>query len=253
MERPSNTFQIAEDLHVPVRVDSNWAHLRASLRWSGRADFRGLGIVAKAGPADCWVQDFVAAVRSEAVAIPGPVLVGLEVEVADSVGNLALPSAVEGVDYLLVSDQVIPTPLGILGPLELREEQEGATSVMEVLQTIPTVLIGVMRRHPGIVLARPFSILSRIGIPESWLSRQAVEALASCATASGCAVELNERWRASLPAALDVSLREGVSIVCGCEAQHASGVGRYDYARHVLTRTTRHSWLKTEFPVRPAT
>lgn len=231
----SSAVRFAEDMHVPVPVEAGWGYLRQAVAESGGRGLRRLGVVAQAGRNDLWVPDFVRAAQDAALEHGIEVLTALEVEMTDVEGGLSLPRGHVLADYLFVSDVVLPTQFGGLGPLEIREKLcEGEMSALHLLRTVPEVLVKVMHRHPGVVFTRPFSLLQRVGVREAWLGTETLMRLSRVARATHSAFELNERWQSPSPEAVRVFESLGVRILIGTESHDLSGIGRYDYVLRAL-------------------
>lgn len=233
----SSPVRFAEDMHVPVPVEAGWGYMREAVAAARRRGLRRIGVVAEGGRDDLWVRDFVRAAKGAAVEHDLEVLTALEVQMMDVEGGLSLPPGHLEVDYLLVSDAVLPTRSGGLGPLAIREKLcEGEMSASHLLRRLPELLVKVMHRYPGVVFTRPFSLLQRVGVRETWLGTEALRRLSRVARATRCGFELNERWQCPGPEALRIFQSLRVRILIGTEAHDVSGIGRYDYVPRALPR-----------------
>jgi putative hydrolase len=220
-----------EDMHVPVPREDPERLIANVVPWALRRGVNRLGFVAAAGAGDTWIADFITAVRTAGAPPELDLLAGVEVEILDREGRLDLPIGLEGADFLLVSDDVLPTSVGRLDAFGLKEKlQGGEISALQLLREIVEIYTTVMKRYPGLVLARPFSMLRRLGIQEHWISEDTLRGLARIAQTTGCAIEVSERWRCPDPVTMRIFVEEDVPLLFATETRLASGVGRYDWA-----------------------
>lgn len=175
-----------------------------------------------------WVPEYVSAVRALAVPAGLTVLTGVEAKILTAAGDLDIPVLPAGIDRILIADHQFPGVDAPLGPTAVRERIADGWAPDDVLDQLVGALIDAMRRHPGNQLAHCFSILPKIGLSESLLGAERVEAWARAAVASDTLVEVNEKWGCPEPATLRALRAAGATVVASTDSHVASDVGRYD-------------------------
>jgi putative hydrolase len=188
-----------------------------------------------------WVPEMVRAVDAlrDAAALTAPMVeirCGVEAKVLDQTGRLDLPGAMDGVDVILIADHRFPGPDGPLDPaLVARWLRDRSVEPRSVIELLMRALIEAVRRSPlPSVVAHPLSILPKLGleatlVPPDWLA-----ALAARCRESGAAIEVNEKWACPSPDAVRLIHAQGVRLVAGSDAHHASAIGRWVSVRAAL-------------------
>ena len=122
------------------------------------------------------------------------------------------------------------------GPFELRMSERllarnGAPVSLggRALDILVTATVRAMGRVPRAQLAHLFSLLPGIGLHESALSDDHLDAIASAAVRTGTTVEVNERWRCPGPRFVLAFACAGVTMVGATDSSEASTVGRYSW------------------------
>ena len=175
-----------------------------------------------------WVPEFLAAVDALEVPEGLTVLTGVEAKILDATGALDIPPRLPRVDRILMADHQFPGTDGPWSPTATVERLARGLSTDDALDLLVEGLIGAMRRHPGNQLAHCFSILPKVGLEESQLGRERLDAWASTAAATDTLVEVNEKWACPGPAAIGAARTAGVRLVASTDSHVASDVGRYD-------------------------
>lgn len=226
-----------EDMRVPLERTSDLARLDATI-WRAREE--GLAAVTfvipdrEAGP---WLPAVLAGARRSRSARPPRILVSVEARVVGADGRLSLEAPPPGTDRLYVTLRALPDGGASRTPMELREEfEEGRTSALDIVRRTVDVLRAAVRSNPGVVLSRPFALLAAVGIPEDWVGRSALEALAEDAAGSGAALQVDEWERTPRADAVEAFARAGVPLLWGTGTRDAEGVGVYDYVRRLVSR-----------------
>lgn len=182
-----------------------------------------------------WVPEYLSAVRGLAVPAGLTVLTGVEAKILTAAGDLDIPALPEGIDRILIADHQFPGVDGPLGPTAVRERIAEGWAPDDVLDQLVNALIDAMRRHPGNQLAHCFSILPKIGLSESLLGAERIEAWARSAAASDTLVEVNEKWACPEPDTLRALRSAGATIVASTDSHVASDVGRYARVADLLS------------------
>lgn len=174
-----------------------------------------------------WVPEYLEAVRALEVPEGLTVLTGVEAKILTAAGDLDIPALPGGIDRILIADHQFPGIDGPLGPTAVRERIADGWAKTDVLDQLVAALISSMQRYPGNQLAHCFSLLPKIGLAESDLGAERVEAWARAAAASGTLVEVNEKWGCPETPTLAALRSAGVEIVASTDSHVASDVGRY--------------------------
>lgn len=174
-----------------------------------------------------WVPEYLEAVRALEIPEGLTVLTGVEAKILNAAGDLDIPALPAGIDRILIADHQFPGIDGPLGPTAVRERIADGWGKADVLDQFVSALIAVMRRYPGNQLAHCFSLLPKIGLAESELGAERVEAWARAAAESGTLVEVNEKWGCPEAPTLAALRSAGVEIVASTDSHVASDVGRY--------------------------
>ncbi|MCK2035952.1 histidinol-phosphatase [Microbacterium sp. SSW1-49] len=181
-----------------------------------------------------WVPEYLAAVRALEVPEGLTVLTGVEAKILSVAGDLDIPTLPPGIDRILIADHQFPGVDGPLGPSAVRERIADGWAAADVLDQLVSALISSMRRHPGNQLAHCFSLLPKIGLAESDLGVERVEAWARAAAETGTLVEVNEKWGCPEAPTLAALRAAGVEIVASTDSHIASDVGRYERVTALL-------------------
>jgi putative hydrolase len=160
---------------------------------------------------------------------------GIEVEVLDVAGRVDLPRQASRVDRLFVAAGRLPTPSG---PLDVetarRQIESGRVPAARAMEWLVRAYAGASRRHEGVVLAHPFSILPRLGIDPEKIHPAFVRWLAGELRKGGASVEVNEARRSPSRTALDCFLTAGIPVLAGTGAESPELLGAYTWAPRLL-------------------
>ena len=175
-----------------------------------------------------WVPEFLAAVAALEVPEELTVHTGVEAKILDASGALDLPPGLAGVDRILIADHRFPGTDGPWSPAEAVDRMAAGLSPDDALDLLIGALLGAMRRHPGNQLAHCFSILPKVGLDETRLGAERLDAWARTAAATDTLIEVNEKWACPGPLAIAAARAAGARLVASTDSHAASDVGRYD-------------------------
>lgn len=181
-----------------------------------------------------WVPEFVAAVAGLEIPDDLTVHTGVEAKLLDATGALDLPPDLAGIDRVLIADHQFPGTDGPWSPSTTAARLAAGMTADDALDLLVGALVSAMRRHPGNQLAHCFSILPKIGLDESMLGRDRLEAWAHTASATDTLVEVNEKWACPGPDAIAAARAAGARLVASSDSHVASDVGRYDRVAALL-------------------
>lgn len=181
-----------------------------------------------------WVPEFVSAVAALRVPDGLTVLTGVEAKILDTAGELDVPPLPSGIDRILIADHQFPGAHRPLGPTEVRQRLSDGWSASDALDDLVTALMQTMERYPGNQLAHCFSILDKVGLNESQLGSERLEAWANTAKATDTLVEVNEKWGCPSPVTLAALRRAGVTLVASTDSHVSDTVGKYDRVQKLL-------------------
>ncbi|MFJ2550841.1 PHP domain-containing protein [Microbacterium sp. NPDC087591] len=181
-----------------------------------------------------WVPEYLTAVHALEVPEGLTVLTGVEAKILNAAGDLDIPALPAGIDRILIADHQFPGVDGPLGPTAVRELIADGWAEADVLDQFVSAFISAMQRYPGNQLAHCFSLLPKIGLAESDLGAERVEAWARAAAQTGTLVEVNEKWGCPEAPTLAALRAAGVEIVASTDSHVASDVGRYSRVSALL-------------------
>lgn len=180
-----------------------------------------------------YVPEFLA----EVAALPRveglEVLTGVEAKILDASGRLDVPAdlvvGTGGVDRVLIADHQFPGPDGPWSPRRTLEEIGRGLAAQDALGMLVDATVRAMERAGRAQLAHVFSLLPKIGLHESDLTDEHVDAVAQAAVRTGTTVEVNEKWRCPGPRVVLAFAAAGVTLVGSTDSHEASTVGRYSW------------------------
>jgi len=88
-------------------------------------------------------------------------------------------------------------------------------------------------RYAPVQLARPLSLLSQVGIDDSAVTEEVLDALATACRLTGTSVEISEAWRSPSPRVVAMLRDAGVALLAASDARYAGEVGHWQYLRRV--------------------
>ena len=91
------------------------------------------------------------------------------------------------------------------------------------------------------IVVHPFSLLPKMGLSESDVNDDHLQALAAACCAAGAAVEINEKWRCPSESVITGLRERGVELVAGSDAHRREDVGVWSYVSDVGRPSTVRS------------
>jgi putative hydrolase len=198
---------------------------------------RGLRVLCLAehvrGDSD-WVPGYLAAVEALRP-VPGlAVVAGVEAKILDRTGQLDLPGDAAGADRVLIADHQFPGALGPVHPREVRDAlTAGSVTEGEVISGLIEATAGALERAARPQLAHLFSILPKMGIPETAVPDTAIGHLAGRAAAAGAMLEVNEKWACPSPRTVRAFAAAGVPLVASTDSHDCRDIGVYSAVREL--------------------
>lgn len=185
-----------------------------------------------------WVPDFVATVRAAPLFSDLAVFTGVEAKILNARGELDIPSDLivgpGGVDAILIADHQFPGTDGAWSPETTRQKLDAGLSVADALDLLIGATIAAMESVEFGQLAHCFSILPKIGLAETDLTDEHLDAWSTAAARTDTLVEVNEKWGCPSPRSLRAALAAGVTLVASTDSHLASDVGRYSRVTEIL-------------------
>ena len=186
-----------------------------------------------------WVPEYLAAVRRIDGQTGVELLCGIEAKLLDTDGRLDLPEEIDGVDAIYAADHQVPLADGPNHPRDVRARLErGDLTAEQVVGAIVTSTARALDRPQAVVIAHFLSILPKIGLDESDVPADVLDALAAETQRTGQSIEISERWRCPSAATLRPFVRRGVPILLSTDSHKRETIGRYDYCLAVLRELT---------------
>jgi len=234
--RSMTGLALDEDHHVHSTFSDGADTLEANIAAAEQLGLRWLGCVDHVRRDSTYVGDYVRAVRAMADRTPVLLTVGIETKILNLIGELDLPEDTAGVDRLYIADHQFPTAAGPASPAAIKAGlADGTLHARGCVDDLVRATIAAMRRPAGHerVLAHLFSILPKIGLSESDVPDELIDAIGRTACETATVIEVSERWRCPAAAAVNVFARLGVDLVASTDSHRASDIGRYTYVRGI--------------------
>ena len=150
---------------------------------------------------------------------------------------LAWPTDLGYLEAVSVAVSGLPLADGPASPREVRARlATGSLTVDQVAEIVVTATIKGMdraARYAPVQLARPLSLLARVGIDDAAVTPDALRALAEACRLTGTAVEVSEAWRGPSPRVVTMLREAGVTLLAASDARYAGEVGQWQYLRRV--------------------
>jgi putative hydrolase len=241
-----------EDFHVhSVFSDDGTSTLAENVRAARERGLRTLCLADHVRRDTAWVPEFAAAV-AEYRHEPGlVVLAGVEAKILDSRGRLDAPSALDGIDLVLIADHQFPADNGPVHPAEVRAALEyGGMTPAEAVERLCAATAGAAGQAasaagaaagsgPRPLLAHLFSLLPKIGLDEAAIPEPLLADLAKRVAHAGALVEVNEKWCCPSVRTVTALAEAGVVLVAGSDSRQCRDVGRYDFVRRTVSAAVR--------------
>jgi hypothetical protein len=158
------------------------------------------------------------------------------VEVIRPDGWLAWPADLGQLEVVSVAVSRLPHAAGPLSAREVRSRLvTGELTADQVAECVVTATVkGIERaaRYAPTQLARPLSLLARVGIDDA-ITPDILAALTDTCRATGTAVEISEAWRSPSPAVVARLREANVPLVAASDARYAAEIGHWQYLRRV--------------------
>jgi putative hydrolase len=134
-----------------------------------------------------------------------------------------------------VADHQVPLADGPNHPRDVRRRLEGGDmTIEEVIGALLTSTSKALDRAQAVVIAHFLSILPKLGLAESDVPADMLDALAAETARTGQRIEISERWRCPSAATLRPFASRGVPILLSTDSHRRETIGRYDYCLAVL-------------------
>lgn len=219
-----------EDMHIHTTFSDGEATVEEVVTRAEALGLERICIVDHVWRTTRWLGEWRDAVRLARRHRGVEVALGVEAKLLDSSGTLDLPPLPEGIDYIYVADHQWPLGDGILPPRLIRERLgRGDLDPDALIACLTRAYRGAVRRHPRVVLAHPFSILPKVGIPEDRIDRRDLAHLVEVVAEEGARIEISERWRCPSPRTTAAFLDAGVPVFWSTDSHDLPSLGRYGY------------------------
>ena len=228
-------MNLRQDMHVHSTFSDGRDSIEANVAEAEALGLTQLTCVDHVRVDTDWVPEYLAAVRRIGGRTDVELLCGIEAKLLDTDGGLDLPGGIEGVDVVYAADHQVPLADGPNHPRDVRARLEsGDVTAEEVVGAIVTSTAKALDRPQAVVIAHFLSILPKIGLDESDVPAEMLDALAADTARTGQSIEISERWRCPSAATLRPFVRRGVPILLSTDSHGRETIGRYDYCLAVL-------------------
>jgi putative hydrolase len=226
-----NPISFDQDWHVKSTFSDGTATVADNVRAAEDLGLRSLCVVDRARPTSPWVPDLAQACRAADRKTGLEVSSGVEVDLLNTHGTLDAPPFLSSTDYVFVAADRLPTPEGPVDAEVARDRIEaGELMPARAVEWLVRGYANATRRDAAVVLARPFSILPRLGIDPEAIHPAYVRWLAGAMRSNGAAAEIHESCRAPSLLVLDCFMTAWLPLLPGSGADSPDGIGRFDWA-----------------------
>jgi len=230
---------LLQDMHVHSTFSDGHDTLEANVAEAEALGLTQLGCVDHVRADTPWVPEYVAAVQRVAGDTGVELQCGIEAKLLDTSGALDLPDGIDGVDAIYAADHQVPLADGPNHPDAVRARLErGDLTAEEVVGAIVTATLKTLNRPQPVVIAHFLSVLPKIGLQESDVSPELLDALAAETLRTGQRIEISERWKCPSATTLLPFVRCGVPILLSTDSHRRETIGRYDYCLGVIAELT---------------
>lgn len=227
-------ISLDEDWHVNSTFSGASATPTQCVDAAEARGLRSVCIVGHVRGTTGWVGEFVEACSFAARDAAVRVHCGIEGTLLDSEGRLDVPASAVFADHVFAAADQLPTPRGPMHPDVARERIEaGELLPAKAVEWLVRAAANAVLRHDRVILARPFSILSRLGLDEGALHRPFVRWLATVMAKRQAGVEISERWRCPEPWVVECFLAAGVTVHACSDSHTVENLGSYEWCRRV--------------------
>jgi putative hydrolase len=229
------TVNLLQDMHVHSTFSDGRDTIEANVAEAEALGLTQLGCVDHVRVDTPWVPEYVAAVQRIGDATGVELQCGIEAKLLDTTGALDLPEGIGGVDAIYAADHQVPLADGPNHPKDVRARLErGELTAEEVVDAIVTATAKALNRPEPVVIAHFLSILPKIGLEESDVPADLLDALAAETLRTGQRIEISERWKCPSAATLRPFARLGVPVLLSTDSHRHETIGRYDYCLAVV-------------------
>jgi len=229
----SGVLDLTWDAHVHTGFAAGRDSVGVVASAADRAGLRALTFADQIGPETTWLPAYADAVRRARLRTELTLNIGAEVEVVRPDGWLAWPADLGQLEAISVAVSRLPSADGLIGAREVRELlATGALTGEQLAETVVEAVIkGVDRasRYVPTRLARPLSLLARVGVNDEAIAADVFQALVTALRTTGTAVEVSEAWRSPSPAMVQRLREAGVALLAASDARYADNVGQWQY------------------------
>jgi putative hydrolase len=231
----------ALDLRADAHVHTGFAAGRDSIGVIvSAADSAGLASVTFAdqvGTDATWLPAYADTIRRARRRTELTLRIAAEVEVVQRDGWLAWPADLGHLEAVSVAVSRLPLGDDLIAPREVRALLATGKlvpdQVAEIVLTATTNGLHRACRYAPVQLTRPLGLLSQVGLDDSAVTPDILDALASACRVTGTAVEISEAWRSPSPRVVAMLRAADVVMLAASDARYADEVGRWQYLRRV--------------------
>ncbi len=234
---PAATLELRADGHVHTGFAAGRDSVGLLVSAADRAGLTSVTFADQVGPETTWLPAYADTIRRARRRTELNLRIAAEVEVVRADGWLAWPADLGHLEAVSVAVSQLPLAAGPVAPREVRALlATGELTPDQVAEIVVTATIKGMdraSRYAPAQLARPLSLLTQVGIDDSAVTPEILDALAAACRLTGTAVEISEAWRSPSPRVVAMLRVAGVAMIAASDARYAGEVGRWQYLRRV--------------------
>lgn len=234
---PAAALDLRADGHVHTGFAAGRDSVGVVVSAADRAGLASVTFADQVGPDTTWLPAYADTIRRARRRTELTLRIAAEVEVVRGDGWLAWPADLGHLEAVSVAVSQLPLADGPVAPREVRALlATGKLTPGQVAEIVVTATIKGMdraSRYTPAQLARPLGLLSQVGIDDSAVTPEILDALATACRLTGTAVEISEAWRGPSPRIVALLRAADVTMIAASDARYAGEVGQWQYLRRV--------------------
>jgi putative hydrolase len=234
---PGAALGLRADGHVHTGFAAGRDSVGVIVSAADRVGLTSVTFADQMGPDTTWLPTYADTIRRARRRTELNLRIAAEVEVVRRDGWLAWPADLECLEAVSVAVSWLPLADGPVAPREVRALLATGKLIPEqVAEIVVTATIKGMdraSRYAPAQLARPLGLLAQVGIDDSAVTPEILDALAAACRHTGAAVEISEAWRSPSPRVVAMLREAEVAMIAASDARYAGEVGRWQYLRRV--------------------
>ena len=234
---PAAALDLRADAHVHTGAAAGRDSVGVIVSAADSAGLISVTFADQVGPETTWLPAYADTIRRARRRTELTLRIAAEVEVVQPDGWLAWPADLGHLEAVSVAVSRLPLGDNLVAPREIRALlAAGRLTADQVAEIVLTATVQGMHRasrYAPVQLTRPLGLLTQVGIDDSALTPEILDALTTACRLTGTAVEISEAWRSPSPRVAAMLRAAGVTLAAASDARYAAEVGQWQYLRRV--------------------